>query len=82
MSRKYGPIMGVKLLGNFTVILSSHEAIREAFVKHGYDFAGRPSNAVLHAFSCDTGKVICAYLFRKKSFCCNVCFLASRPSKN
>lgn len=58
MSRRHGPIMGVKLLGKFTVVLSSHEAIREAFVKHGYDFAGRPNNDAIHTFSCGTGTCI------------------------
>ena len=51
--------MGVKLLRNFTVILSDYESIQEAFVKQGPIFAGRPNAGIFHIFTEGKGKGCC-----------------------
>ncbi|ELU07686.1 hypothetical protein CAPTEDRAFT_96211, partial [Capitella teleta] len=40
LSKKYGPVFKINLLNKTVVILSSYEAIYEAFVKRSFDFAG------------------------------------------
>lgn len=42
VSDKYGPVFSLKMGTGLYVVLSSAEAIREAFVKKSEDFAGRP----------------------------------------
>ena len=56
MSEKYGPIMAVKLFGNFTVVLSSYEAVHQAFQKQGSDFSGRPSSVMFETLTENTGE--------------------------
>ncbi|RWS18067.1 cytochrome P450 2U1-like protein, partial [Leptotrombidium deliense] len=41
---KYGDIMSINLLGKTYVILNSTELLREAFVKKGESFTGKPLN--------------------------------------
>ena len=56
MAKEYGPVMGVKLLGNFTVVLNDLESIHEALVKQGQVFAGRPEAGIFHIFTQNRGK--------------------------
>uniref|UniRef100_F6Y7G2 Uncharacterized protein n=3 Tax=Ciona intestinalis TaxID=7719 RepID=F6Y7G2_CIOIN len=51
MSWTHGPIMGVKLLRKFTVVLSSVEAMQNALVKQGHAYAGRPDSIMFQAFT-------------------------------
>ena len=42
LSEEHGDILGLTVCGKKFVVLGSSEAIREAFVRHAVDFAGRP----------------------------------------
>ncbi|XP_077988758.1 cytochrome P450 2F2-like [Glandiceps talaboti] len=42
MSRRYGDVFAMKLGGQLAIVLNSYEVIREAFVKNGGVFSGRP----------------------------------------
>ena len=44
MSHKYGPIFTVYLGGRRTVMLSDHNIIKDAFVKHSNNFIDRPQD--------------------------------------
>ncbi len=61
MKRKYGDIFIIYLGSTRVVMLNSYEIIKEAFVKHGNSFTGRPQdlffikyitkgNGILHIF--------------------------------
>ena len=56
MSHKYGPIMGVKLLHSYAVILSDMEVMHQAFVKQGPIFSGRQKGGIFDVFSGGRGK--------------------------
>lgn len=62
LAKKYGDIFSVQLGSRFTVVLSSKEAIYEAYVKNAKQFAGRPDFA---SFSCtnhgSVGISLCTY---------------------
>ncbi|XP_076819384.1 cytochrome P450 2J3-like [Clavelina lepadiformis] len=55
ISDEYGAISSVKLLRNFTVVLSDYEGIHEAFVKQGHIFSGRPHNVMFDVYAQNTG---------------------------
>ena len=56
--------MGVKLLTNFTVVLSDLESIHEAFVKKGPAFAGRPHAGIFHVFTGNRGNKKFLFTFK------------------
>lgn len=56
MAKKYGPVMGVKFLNSYTLILSDTESVHEAFVKQGPTFAGRQKGGIFDIFSGGKGR--------------------------
>ena len=50
---RYGDMMTVYLGSRETVYLNTEEIIREAFVKHGLSFAGRPQDIFWMKELCD-----------------------------
>ena len=50
---RYGDMMTVSLGSRQTVYLNTEEVIREAFVKHGHSFAGRPRDMFWMKELCD-----------------------------
>ena len=68
MSKKYGPVMGVKFLNSYTVILSDIESVHQAFVKQGPTFAGRQQGGIFDVFSAGRGKWFCKIFLDTTSF--------------
>ena len=48
-SKQYGDVFGFKAGERWIVVINHQDAIREALVKHGIEFAGRPD-----FFSCES----------------------------
>lgn len=46
LGKTYGSVFSVRLGGRFAVVLNDYQAIKEAFVKQGWVFAGRPSSNI------------------------------------
>jgi cytochrome P450 family 2 subfamily U polypeptide 1 len=42
LTKKYGPVFGVNILGKYYLVLNEFDAIKEAFVKQNDNFSGRP----------------------------------------
>ena len=50
-SKRYGPIYKFQAMGQYIVVLGSHEIITKALSKSGYDFATRPYGYRLHTLT-------------------------------
>ncbi|CAK8672407.1 unnamed protein product [Clavelina lepadiformis] len=55
LSWKHGPIMGIKLLRQFTVVFSDFEVLQQTLVKQGQIFSGRPTSIMFETFTRNRG---------------------------
>lgn len=68
LSKQYGPIYGIGMGSVYSVVLSDHKLIREAFAKE--NFSGRAPLYLTHGIMHGNGKSI--FLYTQKTLTCRL----------
>ena len=68
---RYGEMMTVYFGARQAVYLNTHDVIKEAFVKHGHSFAGRPQDLFYMTELCDSMGTYWSFVYNERPILCD-----------